>query len=405
MDDATNRSPVGAPQHGEPHSGPTGQPLGQSTGQPQGPQPGRQQAGGSAALGGQTSGGLPPSLTVLLGLAAAVVVLVGVSLAREVIGPLALAAVIVIICSPLRKPFDRLGWPSWISTSLVVALSWAVLLVLAGMLAFATAEFTQLVIAYSADLRATADQLFEFFTSLGLSEQITDAITSMLTPSQIVGYATSLGSSIFGILTALFFIFAYAIFMAADAGRFAKAGREFGPSAGPRVRRFANFNSNVRRYYVVNAAFGLLVAVVDGLALWALGVPAPLVWAILSFVTNFVPNIGFVLGLVPPAILALVVGGPSLMIAVIVLYSVANVLLQVLIQPKFVSDAVSLSLTLSFVSVLFWTFIIGPLGAILAIPLTLLVRALILERDPGMNWLRWLSGDNTVSESGKPRGE
>ena len=79
--------------------------------------------------------------------------------------------------------------------------------------------------------------------------------------------------------------------------------------------------------------------------------------------------------------------------------------MQVLIQPKFVSDAVSLSLTLSFVSVLFWTFIIGPLGAILAIPLTLLVRALILERDPGMNWLRWLSGDNTVSESGKPRGE
>lgn len=364
MSDATNRTPVGAQQ--QPNAGSIG-----------------------------------PSLTVLLGLAAAIVVLAGVSFAREIIGPLAIAAVVVIICSPLRKPLDRAGWPSWVSTMVVVAVSWAVLLVLAGMLAFATAEFTQLVIAYSTDLRATADNVFEFFTSLGISEQFTDAIASVLTPSSLVRYATSLGSSILGILTAMFFIFAYAIFMAADAGRFSHATRAFGPSAAPRVRRFVAFNSNVRRYYVVNAGFGLLVAVVDGLALWALGVPAPLVWAILSFVTNFVPNIGFVLGLLPPAILALVVGGWPLMLAVIALYSVANVLLQVLIQPKFVSDAVSLSLTLSFASVLFWTFIIGPLGAILAIPLTLLVRALILERDPNMNWLRWLSGDNAATEHGR----
>lgn len=194
-------------------------------------------------------------------------------------------------------------------------------------------------------------------------------------------------------LAALFFIFAYAIFMAADAARFAHVAREFGPSAAPRVRKISAFNSSVRRYYVVNAGFGLLVAVVDGVALALLGVPAPLVWAILSFVTNFVPNIGFVLGLVPPMILALVVGGLPLMLSVLAVYIVANVLLQVLIQPKFVSDAVSLSLTLSFASVLFWTFIIGPLGAILAIPLTLLVRTLILKRDPSMKWLRWLSGD------------
>jgi predicted PurR-regulated permease PerM len=81
------------------------------------------------------------------------------------------------------------------------------------------------------------------------------------------------------------------------------------------------------------------------------------------------------------------------MLAVVAVYCVVNVTLQVLVQPKFVSDAVNLSLTLSFFSVIFWTFVIGPLGAILSIPLTLLVRALILEADPGARWLRWLSGD------------
>lgn len=342
--------------------------------------------------------GLSPTIRVLLGLAAAVVALAGIHFARDLFGPLALAAVIVIICHPLRHPLERWGLPRWLATTAVIALAWAILLVMALMLTFAGMEFTQLVITYASDLRATANDVLAWLTSLGLDYQMSDALTTVLTPSAILGFATSLGSGVLIVLTALFFIFAYTIFMSADAARYGRATTAFGPSAHLPMARFQAFNRNVRRYYVVNAGFGLLVAVVDGLALWWMGVPAPLVWAILSFVTNFVPNIGFVLGLVPPALLALVVGGWPLMLGVIIVYCIANVLLQVLIQPKFVSDAVSLSLTLSFFSVLFWTFIIGPLGAILSIPLTLLVRALVLEGDPGARWLRWLSGDTSVAE-------
>lgn len=356
----------------------------------------------SAATPGPASG-LPPALRVLLGLAAAVVVLAGMSFASELIGPLAVAAVIVIICHPVRHPLERWGWPRWAATTAVIALAWAVLIALALLLAFAGVEFTQLVITYADELRRTADEVLVWLTSLGLNTQASDALAAVLTPSAILGYVTSLGSGVLVVLTALFFIFAYVIFMAADAARYGRAESSFGASARSAMSRFAAFNSGVRRYYVVNAAFGLLVAVVDGLALWAMGVPAPVVWAILSFVTNFVPNVGFVLGLVPPALLALVVGGWPLMLGVIAVYCVANVLLQVLIQPKFVSDAVSLSLTLSFFSVLFWTFIIGPLGAILSIPLTLLVRALVLDGDPQTRWLRWLSGDRSVSEHDEAR--
>ncbi len=345
---------------------------------------------------------LSPILRVLLGLAGAIVVLAGMSYARELIGPLALAAVIVIICQPVRRPLDRLGWPRWIVTTVVIALAWAILLIMALMLTFAGAEFTRLVIDYAADLRGTAENVLTWLTSLGLDGQASDALSSLLTPSTILGYATSLGSGVIGVVTALFFIFAYTIFMAADGARYGRAVSAFGPSARSAMGRFEHFNSNVRRYYVVNAIFGLIVAVADGLALWWMGVPAPLVWAILSFVTNFVPNIGFVLGLIPPAVLALVVGGWPMMLGVIAVYCVANVVLQVLLQPKFVSDAVSLSLTLSFFSVLFWTFIIGPLGAILSIPLTLLARALVLEGDPGARWLRWLSGDTSVTDGADP---
>ena len=129
-------------------------------------------------------------------------------------------------------------------------------------------------------------------------------------------FATSLGGTVLSVLTAFFFVLAYVIFMAADGARYTRAEHAFGTGVLPTVRRFVTFNSGVRRYYVVNASFGAVVAIIDGLALWALGVPAPAVWAILAFVTNFIPNIGFVIGLIPPALLALVVGGWPIMLAV-----------------------------------------------------------------------------------------
>jgi len=340
---------------------------------------------------------LSPTLTVLIGLAAAVIALAGVSFARELVGPLALAAVIVIICHPVRHPLERRGWPRWLATTGVIVLAYLILGFLALLLFFAGTQFVRLVGDYADELRQTAQAAIDGLESLGLDQQAADAAASVLDPSTIAGFAASLGGTALSVLTAFFFVLAYVIFMAADGSRYARAERSFGVAARTAIGRFQKFNTGVRRYYIVNASFGAVVAIVDGLALWWLGIPAPAVWAILAFVTNFIPNIGFVIGLIPPALLALVVGGWPLALAVVAVYCVVNVTLQVLVQPKFVSDAVDLTLTLSFFSVIFWTFIIGPLGAILSIPFTLLVRALILEGDPGARWLRWLSGEQRAA--------
>jgi AI-2 transport protein TqsA len=107
----------------------------------------------------------------------------------------------------------------------------------------------------------------------------------------------------------------------------------------------------------------------------------------LAFITNDIPNIGFVLGLIPPALLALLQGGVRQAVLVIVAYSVINVMIQSLLQPKFVGDAVGLSVTLTFLSLDFWIFVIGPLGALLAVPLSLFVKALLVDADPDSRWL------------------
>lgn len=325
---------------------------------------------------------------------AALLVLVALWFARELVAPLALALVLVVIVHPIRHPLERRGWPRWAATTVVIAVAYLILAVLAALLVFAGVEFADLVVDVLDELEAAVASVTTWLASVGLGDQLADATASALDPSALIGVVQGIGGWLLGFLTAAFFVLAYLIFMAADGARYGRAERAFGPGIRPRLERIRALNSSIRRYYVVNASFGAIVAVIDGLALWALGIPVPAVWAILAFVTNFIPNIGFVLGLIPPAVLAFVVGGVPLLLVVIAVYSVVNVVLQVLVQPKFVSDAVDLSLTLSFFSVVFWTFVIGPLGAILSIPLTLAAReALLGDRD---RWLRWLSGNAAI---------
>ncbi|WP_353829338.1 AI-2E family transporter [Agromyces sp. SYSU T0242] len=341
-----------------------------------------------------------PSVRGAVVVIATLLVLAALWFARELAAPLALALVLVVIVHPIRHPLERRGWPGWAATTAVITVAYLILAALAALLVFAGAEFAELVGDLVDELQATAAAVSDQLVSIGLGDQVADATARVLDPSALLGLAQGVGGWLIGFLTAAFFVLAYIIFMAADAARYGRAEQVFGPAIRPRVERILHLNSGIRRYYVVNATFGAIVAVIDGLALWALGIPVPAVWAILAFVTNFIPNIGFVLGLVPPAVLAFVVGGVPLLLVVIAVYSIVNVVLQVLVQPKFVSDAVDLSLTLSFVSVVFWTFVIGPLGAILSIPLTLAAREALLGGGEG--WLRWLSGNAALADDPEP---
>src|SRR5690606_9677554 len=127
-------------------------------------------------------------------------------------------------------------------------------------------------------------------------------------------------------------------------------------------------------------------AALDVGALVLLDVPLPLLWGVLALITIYIPNIGFIIGLVPPALLGLLDGGVRTMVLVIIAYSAINVVTQSFILPKFLGDAVGLSTTVTLLSLIVWTFVLGPLGAILAIPLSLLTRALLIDSDPSATW-------------------
>ena len=337
----------------------------------------------------------PRWLMVLMGLAAVTIVIAGLRGISELIGPVFLALVLTIAVHPLRGWLQDRHLPGWLATLVMTLTVYVFLLLFALALVLATAEFASLLPQYKDQMAATVQDATSWLTKLGVSQSEIEKISSSFDVGKLAEFVGELLGGLTGLLSDLFFIVTLLLFLAIDGAWFPGRLGQTATDRGPLVLALASFASKTRSYLLVSTVFGLIVAVIDTGVLWLMGIPAPLLWGLLAFITNYIPNIGFIIGLVPVAILGLLEGGWGLMLAVILVSSLINVVIQSVIQPKVVGDAVGLSATLSFLSLVFWAWVLGPVGALLAIPLSLFAKALLVDIDPSSRWLNPLIGDTT----------
>ncbi|MBC2641580.1 MULTISPECIES: AI-2E family transporter [unclassified Rhodococcus (in: high G+C Gram-positive bacteria)] len=353
---------------------------------------------------------MPRGLIVILGLAALVVTVAGIQVAAAIVGPIFLALMLTVAVHPLPEWLHRKGVPPWLATIAAILVVNGILVVLVLSLALSVAQLATLLPEYADDFGALIDSAQSFLNSVGVNSADAQTLLSQVDYNKVFGLVDGILQAMLGIFSNLLFLLALLLFMAVDGSSYGSRMRIVTQMRPEIATALSSFSVGTRKYLIVTTVFGLIVAVIDTGALWALGIPLPVLWGLLSFITNYIPNVGFVLGLVPPAILALLQGGPGLMLTVIVLYSVINVIIQSVIQPKFVGDAVGLSVTFTFLSLVFWTWILGPLGAILAIPLTLMTKALLIDIDPSTRWVNTIlssapSPPAPIAAPAKPRHE
>ncbi|GAY08070.1 hypothetical protein TOK_6263 [Pseudonocardia sp. N23] len=345
---------------------------------------------------------LPRGLIVVLGLAAFVIIVAGLQGISSILAPTLLALVLVIGVHPLTGILRRRGAPMWLAVTATLVAVFAVVIGLAAAFALSVAELASLLPAYQDRFATLIADVTAWLQQLGVGPDQFRAALDGLSFGTLLGIVSDILAGLAGTLSNLLFLLFVVAFMGLDALHFSHRLEGLRGERNAVVAALGDFVHGTRSYLLVTTVFGLIVAVVDGALLWALGVPLPLLWALLAFVTNYIPNIGFVIGLLPPALLALLEGGPQLMIIVVVAYVIINFVIQSVIQPKFLSDAVNLSLTLTFLSLVFWSFAIGPLGAVLAIPLTLLAKALLLDADPDTRWISGLLSSGPAPEPPGP---
>ncbi|WP_432888205.1 AI-2E family transporter [Kribbella sp. CA-245084] len=345
--------------------------------------------GGAAA-----SWSLPRGVVVLLGLAGAIITAGGLHGFSSIAGPVFLALILTIAVSPLRRLLIRRGVRPWIAALIAIVVVIAILVGLAAALALSIARLATLLPTYRDTFGQLVNDVRAWLADLGVGDQEIQRAVQALDLGKALGVLQSWLTKLLGVFSDLGFIVILLFFMGMDANSFTKRLTEAAKHRPGIASALTSFARGTTRYLVVSTIFGLIVAVVDVGVLYVLSVPLPWLWGLLAFITNYIPNIGFIIGVVPPALLALLDNGWSSLIWVIVAYCVINFVFQSIIQPKVVGDAVGMSTTLTFLSLVFWAWVLGPLGAILAIPLSLLAKALLLDADPSTHWVNGLISSN-----------
>jgi len=359
-------------------------------------------AGPSVDLGAVTTS-LPRGVVILLGAAAAVISIVGMYAVSWLIGPLLLALIIVIAVTPIQGWLRRKGWPAWAATLSLVVVIYGTLVLLAVFLVASVSQLGALLAQNAGKAQQLVASLTAALAKVGIDPTQARSTAGSADLSKLAASLGGLLSGLGSLLGSLVFILALLLFLTAESGGTARRMAMIGNERPHMIAALEGFVHGTRNYLVVTAVFGFIVAVLDGVALAIMGIPLVVLWAVLAFITNFIPNIGFIIGLVPPALLALLTGGWQLAVAVVVVYCVLNMVIQSLIQPRFIGDSVGLSATVTFLALLFWAWVLGPLGALLAIPVTLLVKAVLVDSDPRARWVEALLGSEPSPPKEKKR--
>lgn len=324
---------------------------------------------------------------VFVVLAATFVALLGLRELQGIVAPLLLTVNLFIAAYPIQTWLTQRKVPGPLA-QLVLAI---VMLFILGLffyaLTWSAIALVQELPAYQGKFTELYHESIKLLASWGLSEEQMLNQLKTINPTNLAGVIQNAIGSVTNFITVLVVIITMIVMMVIDAGTFPARDQALRKHQHLVWLSVADFTGGVRRYWVVTTVFGLIVAAIDVTALVWMGIPLAFVWGVLSFLTNYIPNVGFIIGVIPPALMALLDKGPLEAVIVIAIYSVANFVIQSIIQPKFNGDAVGVTATVSFLSLLLWSYVLGGLGALLALPMTLLLKSLFIDHDPKVRWM------------------
>lgn len=345
----------------------------------------------------------PRGLLIVIGIAAVLVAALGLRAFASVVAPVFLAVVLAVTVQPLRGLPARWGLPRWVGALLSLVAVYTIVIGLIVVLVVSGAQLATLLEEYAPQFEAFLGRVGESLAAAGVGASQLDSLSAALDPGKLVGVVAGLLGGLAGILGSITFLVLLLFFTVTDAGAFAGNLARISPAGRRLADALVLFARGSRQYLAVATVFGAGVALCDVIALTVLDIRYAWLWGLLAFITNYIPNVGFLVGLLPPTLLALLDHDPGTALAVVIIYCGLNIVLQSVIQPRVVGTTVGLSGTLSFLSLLVWSSILGGVGALLAIPATLFVKALFVDVDPASRWLTPLLSSGAVADPDRRR--
>ena len=322
----------------------------------------------------------------LVGAAAAVIIIAGLKLASGLVNQILLATLLTMCITPLPEWLIRKGVPKGISILIALVIILVGGFAISAMLASSIANVIESIPVYQEKLSSIYNDFQEFAKAENLN--IADIIhKANVNPEKLIGFAGKFLSSLTGIISSSFIIAMLIAFMIIELITYYNDLRKGKRNEASHLQWLTGMGGDLRKYVNIQSLTGVITAVMNFIFLLIMGVDFPFLWAFLSFLMNFIPNIGFLISVIPPALIALLMLGGWQALVVIIGFWLINAIVENVIRPIFMKESLNISLVTTFLSLLIWGWILGMPGAVLSIPLTMVVMKLykdMMESDSSL---------------------
>lgn len=326
-----------------------------------------------------------PTAKVMIVLACLVVVLAGIKAASTIMVPFFLSIFIAIACSPIINYTSKFGVPRWLSITFVILIIVVFGFLLAGLVGQSMTEFRENLPTY----RTQLDKEFAWIVGKLSEYNINingDLIAAHLDPATAMSVATNFISGMGGVLSNLFLILLTVIFMLFEANSMPHRLHIALADPDMKMKHIDRFIRSVNSYLAIKTVVSLGTGTIIGIWLYVMGVDHFMLWAVLAFMLNYIPNIGSIIAAVPAVMIAFVQYGVASAGMAALGFLLVNTVMGNIVEPRLMGRGMGLSTLVVFLSLIFWGWLLGTVGMLLSVPLTMVVKIALESREES-KWL------------------
>ena len=333
-----------------------------------------------------------PAARFLLTSAAFIVVVAGMRAASELLLPFLVSLFIAVMCMPPIVYLRSKNIPNGLAVTLVFVSLVVLALALGAIFSRAGGQFATDIPGYQGKLLNIWDELVQWMVTLGI-EIDAGQLKAMVRPERVFPMAGNLLGSVGNLMADAVVILLFVVFILTEQSGFKQKLKVAFPSSETASNTVLMVAGSIRQYMAIKAAVSALTGFLVWLFLFVIGVDYPVLWGTLAFVLNFIPTFGSLIAAVPTVLLALVQLGPLSALITVAGYVIVGTLVGNVIEPRVMGKGLGLSPLVVLLSLVFWGWVLGTVGMLLSVPLTVMVK-IGLESSPDTKWIAVLLGSS-----------
>jgi len=339
----------------------------------------------------------------LLTLAALVIIVAGLRQADTLLPPFLVAVLMSVLVAPVVLWLEERRVPAPLAVTIALVFVFAALVGFGALLTTAFAGYEEALPGYRSAMAERTTSGLAWAREHGVEIE-SSQIAAILHPERFLELSMNFLGGLVGAASNTALVLLTMMFVLLEATTFPKKIRIAIDDPGDDLGQWKSMLLEIQRYLAIKTIVSLITGATATLLLWALGVDFPLLWGMVAFLLNYIPTVGSIIASIPAVITAVI--QPDLGIGVAALvgfgYVVINTVFGSIIEPQLMGRRLGLSPLVVFVSLAFWLWVWGPMGGLLSVPLTIVVR-LVLERSEELHWVSVLLGSSSEPEVAPPK--